>query len=50
LVIDALNAYLSHGMLRHTIAARYQLDDIAKAHEAVESGTLLGNAVVVFDT
>ena len=48
--IHALNAYLSHGMVRHTIAARYQLDDIAKAHEAVESGKLLGNAVIVFDT
>jgi NADPH:quinone reductase len=47
--IHALNAYLSHGMLRHAVAARYQLDDIAKAHEAVESGKLLGNAVVVFD-
>jgi NADPH:quinone reductase len=49
MLINALNAYLSHGMLKHTIAARYRLDDIVKAHEAVESGTLLGNAVVVFD-
>lgn len=47
--VDALNAYLSHGMVRHSIAARYQLDDIAQAHEAVESGKLLGNAVVVLD-
>jgi NADPH:quinone reductase len=47
--IDALNAYLTHGMVRHTIAARFQLDDIVKAHDAVESGKLLGNAVVVFD-
>ncbi|MDR5759078.1 NADPH:quinone reductase [Caballeronia sp. LZ035] len=48
-LVNALNAYLSHGMLEHTIAARYRLDDIVNAHEAVESGTLLGNAVVVFD-
>lgn len=47
-LVNALNAYLSHGMLEHTIAARYRLDDIVNAHEAVESGTLLGNAVVVF--
>jgi NADPH:quinone reductase len=36
-------------MVKHAIAARYPLDDIVKAHEAVESGKLLGNAVVVFD-
>jgi NADPH:quinone reductase len=48
-LVDTLNAYLSHGMVKHAIAARYPLDDIVKAHEAVESGKLLGNAVVVFD-
>jgi NADPH:quinone reductase len=32
--------------LTHQIAARFSLDDIASAHERVESGTAIGNVVV----
>lgn len=32
--------------LQHTIAARYPLEEIAAAHEAVESGSLIGNVVL----
>jgi NADPH2:quinone reductase len=44
--IDDLTRMLRNGALKHTIAATYPLDDIADAHEAVESGSLIGNAVV----
>ena len=37
---------LAAGKLSHTIGARYELDDITAAHEAVESGKVLGNVVV----
>ena len=32
--------------LRHTIGARYKLDDISQAHEVVEGGRLSGNVIV----
>jgi NADPH2:quinone reductase len=38
---------LSAGALDHAIGARFGLDDIAAAHEAVEGGKLLGNVVVM---
>lgn len=44
--IAALWDMLKVGTLQHTIAATYPLSDIAAAHEAVESGTLVGNVVV----
>ena len=34
------------GKLKHTIAARFPLDQLAAAHEAVESGICIGNIVV----
>lgn len=44
--ISALTGLLEAGKLRHTIAERFRLSDIAAAHEAVESGALVGNVVV----
>lgn len=44
--IADLQALLRDGRLRHTIGARYPLDAIAEAHEAVESGKVIGNVVV----
>ena len=41
-----VTAMLEAGTLIHTIARRYALDDIVAAHEAVESGAVLGNVVV----
>jgi NADPH2:quinone reductase len=37
---------LQSGKLTHAIGARFKLDDIVAAHEAVEQGRVMGNAVV----
>ena len=44
--IADLTAMLKVGTLKHTIAQRFPLEDIAAAHEAVESGAVMGNVVV----
>lgn len=44
--VEGLNALLAEGRLRHTIAARYPLAEVAAAHEAVEGGAAIGNVVV----
>lgn len=44
--IGALNAWCAAGLVRHAVAARLPLADIVAAHEAVESGTLVGNMVL----
>lgn len=44
--LDEIGALLAANRLIHTIGARYSLDDIAAAHEAVESGTVMGNVVI----
>ena len=41
-----LTAALEAGALTHPIAGRFPLEEIAKAHEAVESGTKLGQVLV----
>lgn len=46
LAIDSLTTLLASGKLTHTIGARYTLDDIATAHEAVEQGAVIGNVVL----
>lgn len=43
---EAITAELEQGRLRHQIAARFPLSDVALAHEAQESGSLIGKAVV----
>jgi NADPH2:quinone reductase len=48
-VIGRLTSALEANALHHAIAARFALDETAKAHEAVESGTLIGNAVILTD-
>jgi len=45
-VVDGLSELLAGGRLLHTIGARFRLDDIAAAHEAVEGGELIGNVIV----
>lgn len=42
----AINEMLKAGDLVHTIAETYTLADIVKAHEAVETGAVMGNVVV----
>lgn len=44
--IADLQALLREGRLKHSIGARYPLDDIVEAHEAVEGGKVIGNVVV----
>lgn len=45
-MLARLTAALEEGALSHAIAATFDLADSAKAHEAVESGKLIGNAVI----
>lgn len=45
-VLAELNTLLAGGKLKHTIAARFPLDRIVEAHEAVEQGKLIGNVVL----
>jgi NADPH2:quinone reductase len=45
--IADITDWLEQGRLKHRIAARYSLDDIALAHEAVEGGRVIGNVVVM---
>jgi NADPH2:quinone reductase len=45
LALEGITALLSAGALEHTIGARFPLEGIAEAHEAVEGG-ILGNVVL----
>jgi NADPH:quinone reductase len=42
----ALTTQLADGVLRHNIAARLPLEEIAQAHELIESGRAVGNVVL----
>jgi NADPH2:quinone reductase len=44
--IAELTKMLEDGALKHSIGARFPLKDIVAAHEAVESGKVIGNVVV----
>ena len=41
-----LGAMLAAGTLKHAVAATYPLDQIVAAHQAVESGKIMGNVIV----
>lgn len=43
---DQLHAWCGQGLIRHTVARKFALEDIAAAHEAVERGEVTGNVVV----
>jgi NADPH:quinone reductase len=45
-VCKLIGEALRSGVLQHNIAASYCLNDVAKAHVAVESGAVIGNVVV----
>ncbi|NML45266.1 NADPH:quinone reductase [Ramlibacter sp. G-1-2-2] len=47
--IATLTRMLARGALQHNIAARLTLDQIAQAHEMVESGQAAGNVVLAVD-
>jgi NADPH2:quinone reductase len=44
--IADLTGWLEAGRLSHAVAARYPLDEIAAAHEAVETGSAIGKVIV----
>jgi NADPH2:quinone reductase len=44
--IQELTTLLKDGVLNHSVGARFRLRDIAAAHEAVESGKVVGNVVL----
>lgn len=46
MAIKNLTDLLANGRLLHTVGARFALDDIADAHEAVEGGKVVGNVVL----
>ncbi|MEO3386446.1 NADPH:quinone reductase [Mesorhizobium sp. CAU 1741] len=47
--IAELNRLLEDGVLKHSVGARFGLDQIADAHETVERGRLSGNVVLEID-
>lgn len=48
-VLAHLAEALAEGALRHRVAARFPLTEVAAAHEAVETGQIVGNVVVTLD-
>jgi len=44
--VEGLNALLQTDVLQHVVQPAYALEDIVAAHEAVERGAVLGNAVL----
>ena len=47
--IAGLTSLLAAGNIKHAIGATFPLDDIARAHEAVEGGRITGNVIVETD-
>ena len=46
IAIESLTDLLANRRLSHTIGARFALDDVAAAHEAVEGGKVVGNVIL----
>jgi NADPH2:quinone reductase len=44
--VNELTEMLKQNQLSHTIAAEFSLSQVVQAHEAVESGKLIGNVVI----
>ena len=44
--IEELTGWMEAGRIRHAVALTLPLDDIVAAHEAVESGSVMGNVVL----
>jgi NADPH2:quinone reductase len=44
-----ISQWMATDGLRHNVGATFELDDIAAAHQAVESGSVIGGAVVEID-
>lgn len=46
IAVEGLTALLENRRLSHTIGARFALNDVAAAHEAVEGGKVVGNVIL----
>jgi len=44
---DLINEALAAGILKNSVGARFAMSDTAQAHVAVESGSVIGNVVVL---
>ena len=47
--IRDITGWCERGLLQHAVGAIFPLDQITKAHEAVEQRTVLGNVVLQID-
>jgi NADPH2:quinone reductase len=47
--VDDITAALVADRLKHRIAARFPLADIARANEAIEQGTMRGAVILTID-
>ena len=45
-VLNGLSELLNQNSLKHMISQTYSIDDIVSAHEAMESGSVIGNIVI----
>lgn len=46
IAIESLTDLLANRRLSHTVGARFALDDVAAAHEAVDGGKVVGNIIL----
>ena len=45
-LIDGLSKMLNENSLKHMVTKTFSIDNIIEAHEAMESGNIIGNIVV----
>ena len=45
-ILNGLSELLNQNSLKHMISQTYSIDDIVSAHEAMESGSVIGNIVI----
>ena len=45
-ILNGLSELLNQNSLKHMISQTYSIDDVVNAHEAMESGTVIGNIVI----
>tara|TARA_B100000965_G_scaffold399453_1_gene419454 strand:- start:2881 stop:3864 length:984 start_codon:yes stop_codon:yes gene_type:complete len=48
-ILNGLSELLNQNSLKHMISKTYSIDEVIDAHEAMESGAVVGNIVITFD-
>ena len=48
-ILNGLSELLNQNSLKHMISKTYSIDEVIDAHEAMESGAVVGNIVIKFD-